>query len=395
VLATATNAFAAAPDCDSLPGTKIYIQAGDTQANLLHLLGHQLRDNTSRPLTLVWVLTGSCANIDLMYNHLPATGMAAAASYAASTSESPTWKITDTPQACTISTVKFPDIGNSALFTTACAQGQGGPPATVKLTTGPRQAYVLAMVRGTDQVAMTYEEAYFIFGFGPTLLEAMGGSIAPWLTETELKIRLPGKSTLLAWAANINVPDPNWHGTRFDKSTQVVNALLTSGAPSAALGILGAEVYDGLRDKLTILAYRAQGQYAAYYPDTTSSSRDKKNVRDGHYTVWSPTVWMENVTGSGAPVNDDAHFVIDLIAGHTVATPPNFQPNVTVAKVGLVPDCAMRVDRSYEGGPLSMYTPPVSCVCEFENAVDSSSCETCATQACSHGVCRNGYCEEF
>ena len=38
--------------------------------------------------------------------------------------------------------------------------------------------------------------------------------------------------------------------------------------------------------------YKRQGQYYAYYPDSTSSSIDKKNVRDGHYTVWSPTIWM-------------------------------------------------------------------------------------------------------
>jgi len=241
---------------------------------------------------------------------------------------------------------------------------------------------------------MTYEEAYFVFGFGPTLLEAMSASISPWLTESELKIRLPGKSTLLAWRRPSRC--------RIRTGTARVRQVDAGRERAAQLGQSNRSARHSRRRSLRRPPRQADdprvpraGQYAAYYPDSTSSSRDKKNVRDGHYTVWSPTIWMENVDAGGAPTNDDAHYVIDLIAGHTVATAPNFAPNVTVANVGLVPDCAMRVDRMYEGGPLSLYVPPVSCTCEFENAVDSSSCETCVTTTCSHGTCRNGYCEEF
>jgi hypothetical protein len=143
------------------------------------------------------------------------------------------------------------------------------------------------------------------------------------------------------------------------------------------------------------MAFRAFGQYAAYYPDSTATSRDKKNLRDGHYTVWSPTIWMLDTDGTN-PVNADAAYVVNMIAGHPVTPAPNFQPNVTVAGVGLVPDCAMRVQRSFEGGPLSLYTPTTSCTCRYEATVDASSCETCsATQTCATGVCRDGYCEEF
>jgi hypothetical protein len=148
-----------------------------------------------------------------------------------------------------------------------------------------------------------------------------------------------------------------------------------------------------LRASLTTLAYRATHQYAAYYPDSTATSRDKKNVRDGHYTVWSPTIWMDYVSG-GQPISPDARYVIDLIAGHIVTPTPNFDASIVVAKVGLVPDCAMRVTRSFEGGPLSLYKPPTSCTCTYENAVDVSTCTTCST-TCTTGVCRDGYCEEF
>jgi hypothetical protein len=278
-----------------------------------------------------------------------------------------------------------PDIANSALFNSACTTEL--PPATVQLAEGPVQAYVLAVPDASDQVAITYEEAYFVFGFGAA------GMISPWTDETNMFIRTITKSTLLAWAANISVPAGKWKGMPFDGSPQVVSALQQSTTPNAAIGILGAEVYDGLRSSLKVLAYRAKGQYAAYYPDSTLESRDKKNVRDGHYTVWSPTIWMDTTDGAN-PVNPRARYIVDLIAGRSVTPEQNFDMQAIVAAVGLVPDCAMGVKRTFEGGPLRLYTPAQSCVCKYESLVDASSCAVCnASQPCASGVCRAGFCE--
>ena len=116
-------------------------------------------------------------------------------------------------------------------------------------------------------------------------------------------------------------------------------------------------------------------------------------MRDGHYTVWSPTVWMDK-TSAGTPVNADARYVIDLIAGKAVSPAISFDMINIIADVGLVPDCAMGVKRSFEGGPLSLYTPAQSCVCKYESLVDTSSCAACSDETpCTSGVCRNGYCE--
>jgi hypothetical protein len=394
-LALALSKADAQVSCEDLPGPRVYVMSGDTQLNLLKRFGRKLRDNTSRPISLVFTTTGSCAIVDMMYNRMPSTGISGSMQYVPSSAEDPNWDPSKPTLSCTPPPNKFPDIGISALFNSACPQGQRPPPNTVALLNGPRQAYVMAMPRGTDQVAITYEEAYLVFGFGPVLLEAMSGAIAPWIAEPELQIRTTSKSTLLAWAASIDIPAAKWKGNQHDKSTDVVSALTNSAQPTAALGILGAEVYDGMRDKLTALAFRAKGQYAAYYPDSTATSRDKKNVRDGHYTVWSPTVWMDHVV-DGAPVNTDARYVIDLIGSRGVTVAPNFSPISVIADVGLVPDCAMRVDRSVEGGPLRLYKPGISCTCKYESLVDTSSCQTCSSATpCSSGVCRDGYCEEF
>jgi hypothetical protein len=106
---------------------------------------------------------------------------------------------------------------------------------------------------------------------------------------------------------------------------------------------------------------------------------------------------MDNVdAASGQPLNDSARYAIDLIAGHDVTPAPNFDPIAVVSAVGLVPICAMRVERSFEGGPLSLYKPDTSCTCKYESLVDTSSCNTCdASTPCASGVCRGGFCEEF
>jgi hypothetical protein len=382
------------PDCSTLTNP-IYLEVGDTQLNLMKSLGRALRDNSPKPITLVFVTNGSCTNIGDFYRQ---TGLTVNFQYIPSTAENPNWTISSATLACTPhdTTNGQPlDIANSALFIASCAN-EPTMPNFAQFTTGPIQGYVMAVPKASEAIAITFEEAYFLFGIGPTILHNLAADIMPWTDETQVEVRNNTKSTQLTWAANIDVPAGNWHGVANTGSPAVVTALSTTSS-GAAIGILGAEVYDGARASLTELAFRAEGQYAAYYADSTSTSRDKKNVRDGHYTVWSPTVWMNKIDPTTMqPVNPDTQYIINLIAGKDVTPTPNFDPNVIIARVGLVPDCAMRVQRSFDGGPLSLYKPAESCTCKFESIVDASSCATCDTSnPCASGVCRAGYCEEF
>lgn len=391
--ALAPAARAANPDCSTLTNP-IYLEVGDTQLNLMKQLGRALRNNTPKPITLVFVTNGSCTNIGDFYNQ---TALTVNFQYIPSTAEDANWTPASPTLACTPpgGAVTL-DMANSALFIASCTN-EPAVPSFAQFTTGPIQAYVMAVPKASSAVAITFEEAYFVFGFGPTILQQMAGSIDPWLIETELQVRNNTKSTQLTWAANIAVDASKWHGIANSGSPAVVTGLQNSANPTAAIGILGAEVYDANRATLTELAFRAQGQYAAYWADSTITSRDKKNVRDGHYTVWSPTVWMNKIDPSShQPVKADTQYIIDMIAGKSVTPAPNFDANVIVAKVGLVPDCAMRVQRSFDGGPLSLYKPDQSCTCKFDSIVDATSCSTCdASTPCASGVCRSGYCEEF
>jgi hypothetical protein len=280
------------------------------------------------------------------------------------------------------------DVANSNVFISACTQTP--PPAGIAAFQAPIQPYVFIVPKASTQQAITAEEAYFVFGFGAA------GMVSPWNDEAFMFIRPTTKSTLLSVAAAIHVPAAKWKGTPFDKSSDLLNAVATSTSPEKTIGILGAEIYDQNRDKVTALAFRTFQQRHAFFPDSTATSKDKRNLRDGHYVIWSPTVYLAPVDAQGVVTNPRAKYVIDLITGKDAMPAPDFDPLATVISKGLVPDCAMNVTRSVEGGDLSLYSPAAPCGCFFESQVGSpgASCTACMSDAtCNGGKCRHGFCE--
>ncbi len=376
---------ALALDCATLPNP-VYLQIGDTQEPVIKALARALRDSTVNPMTLVYLTSGSCTNIDALYND---TKLTVALKYVPSTAEDAAWTSASPSLSCTPPAGgQSIDLANSALFVSSC--NPNPPPAGVALFEGPIQAYTLAVPKASTQTAITAEEAYFVFGFGNT------DQLTPWNDETQLFIRTATKSTLLTWAALLGIPAAKWKGVRLDKSADVLTGIANSTAPEKAIGLLGAEIADGARSQVTVLAFQTWGQRAAYFPDSTPTSFDKKNLRDGHYVSWSPTVWITKVDSQGTPLNARAGYVIDALLGKKSLSPaPDFKPLDLVISKGLVPKCAMQVSRAVEGGDLSPYAPPEPCGCYFESKVGSSTCTVCsATAPCATGTCRDGFCEE-
>lgn len=370
--------------CDMLQN-RVYMQIGDTQEPLMKRLARRLRDSATKPITIIYLTSGSCTNIDAIYNR---TALTMNPKYVPSTAEDPAWTASMPSKTCTLDAAGVPlDIANSAVFLEICTETP--VPEGITAYQGPIQPYVFAVSNQSSQRAITAEEAYFVFGF------PNGGMVEPWTDETTHFIRTNTKSTLLALAANINVPASKWKGMRFDKSTEVVDALANAANPEKAIGILGAEVLDQNRDKLKALAFQAYGQKHAYYPDSTPTATDRQNTRDGHYVPWSPTIYLTPTTG-GVPNNPDAKYVIDLILGNTVDPNPGFDSIDVVVEVGLVPSCAMKVTRDREGGELSKYSPAEPCHCYFESQVGTApaSCTACTDNStCGAGTCRHGFCE--
>ncbi len=384
VIVSASPARAA--NCADLPNP-LYLQVGDTQEPLMKSLGKQLRESAVHPMTLVYLTAGSCTNIDAFYND---TKLTQNPKYVPSAAEDPAWDPSKPSPSCTIDPAGVPlDVANSALFVASCTQVD--PPGGVGLFQGPVQAYLFVVPEASTQKAITAEEAYFTFGFGAA------GQVDPWNDEAFLFIRPVTKSTLLTMAANIGVPGAKWKGVPLDKSGEVVNSVATSASPEKTMGILGVEIYDQNRDKLNALAFRAYKQKYAYYPDSTATAIDKQNVRDGHYVPWSPTVWLTHVDGNGVAMNPDAGYLIDLILGNEAMYTPEFDSVATVVSKGLIPDCAMKVTRSFDGGDLSLYDPKEPCHCFYESQVGqaSAACQACVADAtCGGGKCRHGFCEK-
>jgi len=383
LLLTAAGGVAVAEKlCDdpvNLP-RPLYLTVGDTQVNLMKELGQRLREKESR--TLIWRATGSCTNLDTIYS---GSKMSGNFSYIPSGYDP---VATPTPPTCSVPPPGVSaDLANSIVFLDACASKR---PDTVADFLGPVQSFVFVTPLGSAQTAITAEEAYFVFGFG------MAGQVAPWLDNNQLLIRPPTKGTILSMGASIGVPAGKWKGVPVNLSQELASMLATAPQPDRALGILGSEVYDGYRSQLKALGFRAFGQYHAYFPDSTQNAFDKQNVRDGHYHMWSYTHWLLQVDKDGKPRNPDAQRVIDLLVGSPTSPAPAFEPIDAVVKVGLIPQCAMRVQRSREGGDFARYAPPAPCGCYFDKlqSTQGSRCPSCAdSSTCGGGVCRRGFCE--
>jgi len=106
---------------------------------------------------------------------------------------------------------------------------------------------------------------------------------------------------------------------------------------------------------------------------------------------------------SGGQPSATAKKVLEWISGATpidVADANNTNYISTVASLGDVPQCAMKVQLDKDGGNFSPFTPPVSCNCFFDKAVTKATaapagCVACTSDSqCSGGKrCQTGYCE--
>ncbi len=247
-------------------------------------------------------------------------------------------------------------------------------------------AYVFAVPVASDQKAITAEEAFFVFGYGEA------GEVTPWDDESHMFIRTATKDVRIVLSKLIAVDAPLWKGVPRDGSAQVVGDLTSSLQPNLGIGILDVGVAEASASDITTLAFQAFEQRKAYFPNARHDSRDKRNVRDGHYVPWGRAAFMYRLTGS-APAKPQAKRIADALSGKEDSVQSAIE---AVATGGGVPFCAMQVSRAGEGGDLSLYDAPEPCGCYYESVVatPSAGCVACSAETpCASGACRRGYCE--
>jgi hypothetical protein len=385
----------------------LYLEIGDTQEQLIKTLGaHTAAATTPHAITLVYRTNGSCANLTDVFTVPPKPIVSGTTMSYVLAGQNPALA----SPTCTLDAATPIDVGNAALFISSCAGQAPAQPAGVSAQQGPIQAYTLVVPNASSQTAITAEEAYFVFGFGNNdgFNSATNSTpLSPWNDTAFIFTRLSTKSTLLTWVHTLSqrggdvAGDPRtftpakFLGTALNASSDVVGHVtgVTGSDRERTIGLLGAEVYDSNPTVLRELAFQWFDQKHAYFPDSALGAKDKRNLRDGHYAVWSPTFWIENVNTDGSPTKTDADYVINLILGKQQQLQVN--PVDDIISVGLVPSCAMQVNRSVEGGPLSLFDPTSQCRCYYDSKVGTSSCATCnASTPCATGVCSpDGFCE--
>jgi ABC-type phosphate transport system substrate-binding protein len=307
------------------------------------------------------------------------------------------WDATGAAVTCTLAAPIKPDLAVSDVFLSSCGTTM---PAGFADTQGPIVPMLYVVPRLSQQKGLTAEEGYFVFGFGTAGFSGM--TVAPWTDQTKFIIRDKGSGTQQMTARGVLLPSGDvMKGTNGMSSGGVVTMLKAANASAAtaepAIGILGADIYDANRADLKALFFQGKGQLTGYLPDSTSTSFDKRNVRDGKYVVWGPEHFITAAGTDGKASDARVQALLDYL---TLAKPlgtAKVLDNIIDAK--FIPQCAMKVKRTSEVGDMTPWTPEAgtACGCYMEEKIQagSSKCTACTMDAmCTGGKkCSNGFCE--
>lgn len=377
-----------AADCSSIDHV-IYV-AGSTAAKPFIAAVAASLEHESPPITLVYQGQGSCTGVQTMVASSPSTITGTASTFSG-TGTAPvenTMGCTLDPAGTTV------DVGVSDVYAKTC-----GPTYTLASDVmdyhGPVQSMNFVVPTGSTQLSISSEAAYLAFGLGA---DAGGG--VPWNDPSVFEVRAPTSGTMLMSGAVIGLPGAKWKGNQNAATSNVLTSLandVTAGKTQTAIGIMSSGDADKNRSTVRALAFQPSGSSCGYTPDSDStSSFDKANTRDGHYAISGP-VHLYVHAPSGKIANADVQKFIDYLTG---ATDPDFDLIQVEAKASVVPDCAMRVSRTEDGGALASYMPALSCECKFvaeATGTAPSSCTTCSTDDDCKGTgtpkCHYGYCE--
>lgn len=310
------------------------------------------------------------------------------------------------------------DVNLSALFAETCARQAGlgenvQLPAGVEDFLGPVNPVMFAAPASSKELVISAEAAYRIYGF----LSASAGTpsgVAPWSEEDHVFRRSGTSGVQQTIARTLGLSPDALRGRNAGSSSNMRSALQTSDDPDKTLGISSSEIVDVNRSVMKSLAYQHVGQTVGFYPDSAPGAFDRRNVRDGHYFLWIPLHILAK-TDAGDPVaavntildpdgtlkatRDAAVRSLVLVMANRIEPPVKSVNLFTAIKaVGNVPQCAMRVQRTREGSPLTAYAPSTKCACAFEATSPGSppaECKTCTdANPCVDGkTCTFGYCE--
>ena len=363
--------------CQDLPNP-VFGLGGSASKPLLARVGAALA-TAEDPLTVIYQAPGACFGITTYVDGTPATGTA---SY---------WAADGTELTCALPvTGVTPDYAMLGVQGTLC-EGVEAIPDFLGTFSGPVTSWSLIVPNASSQTTISSEASYFVYGYGAT-----AAGVQPWVVESETYSRDATSAAGIVVALASGFSPTQLKGPNVMTNQNMITSLAGSTNPEAAIGFVSTEVADLNRDSVRTLAFQARDQTCSYWPDSTPTGFDKRNVRDGHYVMWTPYYFYVPVDGAGRIIHEDTRRFIGFFEG-TEPTPPELPLTDIIIDNGNIPVCAMEVWRDEEIGPLYSFAPPEPCGCYYEFSVTGeTSCETCTEAAdCSTGACRQGFCEAY
>lgn len=392
-VACAAPLSAAAGPCADLPQPHVYVAGPDSLILVLKGIGAALYGEA----TVIYKGYPACLAIDNVVNSNKTTPDPAepndhTATYWPGAGAPDT--VCDLPADTTTGEEVVPDVAVSDVFASTCKSYPNGLSGVTDFQ-GPVLSYAFTVPPASQAKSISAEAAYLVWGFGADA----DHQVPPWTDPAFLYHRDKNSGTENLFARVIGVPVEKFKGQYFNSSSLIKTAIQNAAAADAdkILAMVNVNTLDENRTTLRALPYQHYEQSCGYLPDSTEDAFDKRNVRDGHYPLWAPLHLYAVADMNGVPVAPAVKRFINLVLGtdqidgvdpiQLEATPPSH----------LIPQCAMRVSRTEDGGALASFSPPSPCGCRFESLAGSPSadCQACTTSdtcpaarpRCSYGFC--------
>jgi len=308
-----------------------------------------------------------------------------------------------TAKSCILAAGQAADVAISEVFYETCSNVPQPKPAEIVDLLGPVQTMVFVVPAppfGAYTTFLTYDEARTIYGCGVSSARVVAGALTDpenvFCRDAASGVQLTLARNLGTSESTVLAPGCTWTADDAKLAYSLSKAcdpsdLTCVAAPRYALGFVNKNAVDRLINPAA-LAFQALHQTQAFFPDSSQTATDRRNVRDGHYPLWSYVHLIAKTTSMSPQVSD----LIGWITG--AKRSPKVEPALIEIGAGLTPQCAMKVRRTSDGGPLSPYSPPQTCTCAFEalsTQTTPAACIPCGSDsACPCGsTCQYGFCE--
>lgn len=371
--------------CVEDPATTIVVTGSTAVGGFMQIAAQLLATSGFR---IAYQPSGSCNGVEQIFNPDPTKRIAKDRSGTVSLLF-PTDGTKGIP--CTWGSGAAVDVGVSDVFSTSC-KPEYVTSANIADFLGPVQPMTFVVPAASDQTVISAAMGHVLFGRGND------PKAAPWTDPSLFFIRNASSGTQQMLARAIGIDAGKWWGKNTGGTIGVVSGL-QSVVPALASSVIGILSTDALRNEETrrnirILAFQDEGQLCGFYPDRIPASLDKQNVRDGHYPIWGPVHFYTAVTAGQPSAKASA-----LVQRFSLPGLDKVLLDGIITAL-LVPQCAMRVARDTEMGPLRAFNPPSQCGCYFESKLSGGStppnCTACtSTNNCpsTHPSCNFGFCE--